>query len=193
MTQETKTTKTKWESATGNLIKRRSTGVSDNAKCENIVADYHRHLRGIIQHGAGIGNSVLDVGCGDMSIGRILEQHYPNVKYMGVDAFPVNDQVTGLKIEDAHPNMFAIQYGEFDTIVCFAALDSMHDLVKACNNMKGIAKKSIIFLTGIDIEPDQYHTFKITEPLLHELMKGWKVSYSNYLTEKVLLIQYTPE
>ena len=58
MSEPTKTTKSKWESATGNLRKRRANGVSDNAKCDTIVADYHRHLRGIIQHGAGIGSVV---------------------------------------------------------------------------------------------------------------------------------------
>lgn len=186
-TNYTKTTKSKWESATRNLMERRTTGTKDNDKCDSIVADYGRHLRSF-----ELGRSLLDVGCGDQSIKRLMHVNHPDVKYTGIDAFPVNEEVIEAKIETLDVKKFEAQHGKHDTVVCFAALDSMHDLVKACDNMKKLAKKNIVFLTGIDIEPDQFHTFKITEPLLMELMKGWKVNMSNYLTPKVLLIEFVP-
>jgi glycosyltransferase involved in cell wall biosynthesis len=183
----TKTTKSKWESATQNLINRRATGVKDNAKCDTIVADYGRHLRSF-----ELGNSVLDIGCGDQSIKRLLHVNHPHVKYTGIDAFPINDEVINAKIETLDVKKFEAEHGTHDTIVCFAALDSMHDLVKACDNMKKLAKKNIVFLTGIGIEVDEFHTFKITTELLNELMKGWKVNMSNFLTPNVLLVEYVP-
>lgn len=196
----TKTTKSKWESATRNLQARRDTGVTDNAKCDSIVADYYRHMRSF-SCGMNIGKSVLDVGCGSQSLRKVIEIQHPGVRYVGIDAFPIEgiEYVVKCKIEnDKEVEQLANDWQQesgtrlFDTVVCFAALDSMHDLVKATANMKSLAKERVCFLTGIGIEPDQYHTFKITTELLDQLMSGWKVVMSNFLTEKVLLIEYVP-
>jgi hypothetical protein len=82
--------------------------------------------------------------------------------------------------------------GQFDHVAVFAMLDSCQDLEATTHNIKRLAKKSVLILTGIDIEPDEYHTIKITKPLLDELMMadGWKIKMSNFLTPQVLLIEY---
>lgn len=189
----TKTTKTKWESATSKLQARRDTGVQDNAKCDTIVGDYYRHMRSF----SGVGESVLDVGCGSQHLRRVVDNQHAGVKYVGIDAFPApvsEGEVLKVKIEnDKEVAELLKEHGQFDTVCCFAALDSMHDLVKATANMKKLAKERVCFLTGIGIKPDEFHTFEITTDLLNELMSGWKVKMSNFLTQKVLLIEYVPE
>lgn len=191
-TTPTKTTMDKWKSATKNLQDRRDAGqTNDNAACENIVADYDRHLRSF-----PIGESLLDVGCGDQALGRALARHNEraktNVKYFGVDAFPVSAAIPKLKIEnDKEVDALLEDHGQFDTVCCFAALDSMHDLVKATENMKRCANQRVVFLTGINIAPDKFHTFEITVKLLDELMVGFKRGKCfNFLTPKVLLAEY---
>lgn len=183
-----KTDKKTWRKKVQNLMDRRAAGTTDNRQCEDIVADYGRHLRSF-----QLGNSVLDVGCGGMTIAQKLTERHPHVKYVGIDPHPLNENVIKMEIED--PNQTADllqQFGQFDNVLCFAVLDSCYDLHKATENMKKLAKQSVVFLTGIDIEPDQFHTFKITKELLDGLMvtEGWEIRMSNFLTPKVLLIEY---
>jgi ubiquinone/menaquinone biosynthesis C-methylase UbiE len=185
-----KTDRKTWTKKVQNLLKRREKGVADNDHCELLVRDYARHLRAI-----KIGSSILDVGCGAMTIGDIIAKDYPNVKYLGVDAFPVNDQVIEMKIEDdKQVDNFIKTHGQFDHVTAFAMLDNCQDIVAATNNIKRLANKSVLILTGIDIETDQFHTFKITKENLDALMlaDGWKITMSNFLTPNVLLIEYSP-
>lgn len=184
----TKTTRSKWEDANNRLITRRASGVKDNAKCDSIVADYFRHFRSF-----DVGRSVLDVACGDQYLRQVVNKQHTGVKYTGIDAFTKGDGIIEAKIETLDTYKFNRDHGIHETVVCFAALDMMHDIEKACANMKKLASKNIVFLTGIDIEPDEFHTFKITHELLLQLMSGWKVNMSNYLTPKVLLIEFVPE
>lgn len=186
-TSPTRTTRTKWETANGKLIARRANGVSDNSKCDSLVADYYRHMRSF-----EVGNSVLDVGCGDQHLRTVVENQHPGVSYTGIDAFTKGEGIINLSIEKLNVKKFEEDHGTHETVCCFAALDMMHDIGKACENMKKLAKKNIVFLTGVNIKPDEFHTFEITPDLLNELMSGWKVNMSNFLTEKVLLIEYVP-
>lgn len=179
-----------WRQRVQNLLDRRATGVQDNRKGEPLIADYARHLRSF-----ELGASLLDVGCGDMNIKKLLEANHPGVEYLGVDAFPVSNDVTRMEIEDDEDVKVLYQmYGQFDNVICFAVLDGSYDLQKATANMKRLARKSVVILTGIDIEPDEFHTFKITQEGLDELMlaDGWIKKMSNYLTPQVLLVEYIP-
>jgi SAM-dependent methyltransferase len=118
----------------------------------------------------------LDVGCGSMPFKSIIPD------YTGVDSFPVNDQVINMDAE-------ALLYKDnhFDTVLCFAALDGMYDIEKAVSEMKRVASENVVFLTGVGIEPDEYHTFKIEEAWLDS--KFPKVEYKEYFN-RVMLVSY---
>lgn len=166
-----------WRERMNNLMERRATGTTDSHHLENNIADYKSHISKIT-----IGKTVLDVGCGSMA----LKQHMPKgTAYLGIDAFPISSEVVRMKIEDCYFND-----NTFDTLFCFAVLDGCEDLSLALHHMKRICKGNILFLTGVNIEPDKYHTLKITEILLTEQMRPFKVGYREYLAEKVLLIEY---
>lgn len=175
-----KVSKDKWFESVNNLIERRKTGVKDNQKCESIIADYGRHMRSVF-----IGKTLLDVGCGDQSISKLLPE---GVDYTGIDAFPCVPKAIKMQIEEC-----SFEDKSFDTLVCFAVLDSLYDLKAATEHMKRITRKNIVFLTGVNIEPDRYHTVMITEALLDGLMEGWKVNMKNYLTPQVILIEYVSD
>lgn len=165
-----------------NLRNRRSTGVSDNKHCESAVSNYSSHLTKIY-----VGASLLDVGCGDQQIGKILSTGFwaNRVKYVGIDAFPCVPDAIKEEIETC-----AFPDRSFETVICFAALDNLYDVKTAIINMKRLASYNVAFLTGIDIEPDQYHTVKITHQLLDDAFSDWRSRCQEQLAPKVWLIEY---
>lgn len=167
-------TKEIWIKKMTNLFSRRSKGNSSSS--DRKIGDYYSHVRK-----CHIGQTVLDVGCGSMHLKTVLPE---SIKYFGIDAFPVDDSVIEAEIETYKPTE------SIDTVYCFAVLDGVHDIRQALDNIKRIADKNVVILTGIDIEPDNCHTFKITEQLLGLSFDGWKVGHKEYLAPKVLLIEY---
>jgi len=173
--------RSEWQKAMHNLMSRRTAGPRLSTQGDSIEAqrirDYRAHLSKVF-----IGASVLDVGCGDMGIAKHLTQ---DVKYLGIDAFPINDKVMKMEIE----NML-FDDAAFDTVLCFAVLDGVCDIDKALAQMYRVCKRNIVFLTGIGIEPDQYHTYKITEEILYAAMPRTMVMHKEYLSPHVLLIEF---
>lgn len=141
------------------------------------ITNYLNHLRNI-----RVGVSVLDVGCGDMSIRNYLKA---GSHYVGIDAFPVNDEVVNMEIEDCK-----FDDHTFDTVICFAVLDGLRDIDKAVEQMKRVCKRNVYFLTGVDIPPDKYHTHMITRQWLDSKFADWRSGYSEQVFPKVWLIEY---
>lgn len=176
---KTKVSEQEWKSGIENLNARRqsSPGFERRQNDAPAITDYANHLKKI-----EVGASVLDVGCGDCSIRNYLPT---TTAYTGIDAFPINELASKAKIED-----FDKQQSQFDTVICFACLDGVQDLKKATANMKRLAKKNVYILTGIGIEIDKFHTFKITESGLMELFNDMRVGHKEYVHPKVLLIEF---
>jgi hypothetical protein len=174
-----KATKKAWKSATENLRTRQQKAqhTDDNRTAPNILRDYETHL-----NKCGYGNSILDVGCG----GQFLKTCIPeDVEYIGLDAFPIKGVPT-LK-----GSIETIEGIEVDTVCCMAVLDNCLDFDKAIDNIKKIAQKNVIILTGIDIEVDQYHTFKLQLSDFEERFKDWSQTHYEELTPKVWLLCYS--
>ena len=72
-----------------------------------------------------------------------------------------------------------------------AVLDNCLDFDKAIDNIKKIAQKNVIILTGIDIEVDQYHTFKLQLSDFERMFKDWSQIHREELTPKVWLLCYS--
>ncbi|CAB4147516.1 Methyltransferase domain containing protein [uncultured Caudovirales phage] len=176
----------RWKQATLNLIERRKAWGhhDDNRKIDNVLRDYTTHLSKVF-----VGASVLDVGCGGGYLKQCID---PSIKYYGLDAFPVNDTVINGKIEDDKiVDQFTVPHKIIDTICAFAVMDNCHDFDLAIQNMKKIAQKNIVFLTGINIEVDQYHTFKLQLSDYRNRLSDWNETYIEELTPQVFLIEYT--
>lgn len=169
-----------WEQKMNNLLERRKerpASTPQKSSIQSKLSDYKSHLSKVY-----IGKSVLDIGCGSMAV----KEHLPSeTDYIGIDPFPVSSQIIKKSIESC-----VSENDSFDTLICFAALDNFYNLDLAFQNMRRMAKKNIVFLTGIDIEPDQYHTFNINLNYLRGMMAGWKEQYLEYLSEKVILIEF---
>lgn len=174
-----------WKEKLNNLIERRKDWQhnDDNRKLDNVVRDYKLHLSKVY-----VGKSVLDVGCGS----KFLESCLPKgVVYFGIDAFPIDESVYKGKIEDDETVRTFAKFYEIDTVCAFAMLDGCQNLDVAIDNMKTIARKNIVFLTGIDIEPDKYHTFKIEMDYLDTKFSDWRKTYCEQLMPKVFLIEFS--
>lgn len=163
-----------WKERMNNLLNRRKVESIGNSKLPTY---------GELLSKCYIGNSLLDVGCGSMEI----KKHIPaTTEYMGIDAFPINNSVVEMKIEEC-----VFEAKVFETVCAFAVLDGVNDLKMAVYQMKRICAKNIIILTGIGIKPDQYHTHEISEGDLEGMMYGFSATYKEYVSPKVLLIEYT--
>jgi hypothetical protein len=170
--------KEKWESATANLRNRgvRST-VGESVEAIRI-RDYAAHLSKVY-----VGESLLDVGCGDQFIKKCID---PKVRYIGLDAFPIHADTFEGNIESDE----AVKLFEVDTVCAFAVMDNCLDFDKAIENMKQIAQKNIVFLTGIGIIPDKYHTFLLEIKDYEDRFKDWKHGYREEIIPKVYLLEY---
>lgn len=164
-----------WNERMNNLNIRRSKEVIKNSVPG--VDNYKSHIQKCF-----IGKNVLDIGCGHEIIRLCLP---PGVDYTGIDPFPLRSSVIKMEIEEC-----GYSDNQFETLYAFAMLDNVHDLQKALFHMKRVASKNIVFLTGVNIEPDQYHTIKITEELLIEEMKPYNIGYKEYLHPKIILIEF---
>jgi len=169
-----------WAKATENLNKRRNERgtINDNLRLEYAIRDYKSHLvKG------QVGKSVLDVGCG----GQFLKQCLPDgVEYIGIDAFPIVENTVELAIEDDKVLDYSV-----DTVCAFAVLDNCRDFYKACENMRKIAKKNVIILTGIGIDPDQYHTFRLELEHFDKAFEGMDCTHKELISPKVYLLCYS--
>lgn len=173
-----KTTKEDWEAKLNNLHTR-TKGISSEHQI-----DYKSLLKKVF-----IGDKVLDVGCGTTWLKKLLPEF---ITYYGIDAFKLPEhmpwEVINEKIEELDLNHYS---EKVETIFVFAALDGMENLEIAFNKMKLIANKNIVILTGINIEPDIYHTHLITEAFLDDQMNGWKKTVRVQVHPKIIFLEYT--
>lgn len=175
----------KWVDATANLKARRKLQktVSDNPTYQNPVADYRLHL---IK--CGYGKSILDVGSG----AQFLKTQIPDsVRYTAIDAFPA-EGYEGTTIEVAIEDFTreSLDWDNFDTVCAFAVLDNCRDFDLAIRNMKSWANKNVIILTGIGIEPDQFHTFRLEMHDFDSRFTDWKCTHREEIVPKVYLLCY---
>ena len=171
--------KKEWEQATANLRNRgvRST-VGESTEAIK-VRDYAAHLSKCY-----VGESLLDVGCGDQFIKKCIS---PEVRYIGLDAFPISNDTFEGNIESDE----AVKLFEVETICAFAVMDNCQDFDKAIENMKLIATKNIIFLTGVNIEVDRFHTFKLQLSDFDYRFSDWNKTYAEEIVPKVWILEYT--
>lgn len=132
-----------------------------------------------------IGKRVLDVGCGTCWLKNYLPK---DTIYFGMDAYIKGKDILTETIEDIE--VLSDVY-DFETIFVFAALDGMRDLELAFSKMKYLASKNIVILTGVNIEPDIYHTHLITEDYLDTQMNGWNKTTRVQVHPKITFLEYT--
>lgn len=169
-----KTTNEDWEKKLNNLHTR-SKGISSEHQI-----DYKSLLKK-----AHIGKRVLDVGCGTCWLKNMLPK---DTVYFGMDAYVKGKDILTETIEDIEvlDDVYNIE-----TIFVFAALDGMRDLKLAFSKMKYLASKNIVILTGVNIEPDIYHTHLITEYFIDSQMEGWQKTTRVQVHPKIIFLEYT--
>lgn len=166
-----------WIGATENLIERRKQSGALRLATEP-SQDYIDYITK-----CGVGKSVLDVGCGSQTLRLCLPD---GVKYYGLDAFPI-DGIDCIEsaIED-------LKGWKVDTVVAFAVLDNCREFYKAIEVMCQTAQQNIIILTGIGINADQYHTFRLEFDDFNKAFdgKGFELTVKENLYTKVWLLNY---
>lgn len=172
----------KWVQATVNLKARRKETArrSDNPTYQNPVSDYRLHL---IK--CGYGSSIVDVGSGAQFLKTQIAER---THYIPIDAFPAEgyeDVTLPIAIESDE----ALELSA-DTVCAFAVLDNCLDFDKACANMKKIANKNVIILTGINIPVDPFHTFCLQHSDFERCFSDWRCTHREEIAPKVWLMNF---
>ena len=166
-----------WEERMTNLNNRRA-----KEKILNSVPgvdNYCSHLQRI-----EVGHSLLDVGCGDMKLQTCLPEV---VRYVGIDPYPEYSGGKAIKMEMEE---CTFKDNEFETVCMFMSLDSVYDFKKTIHHIKRVCSKNVLFLTGVNIEVNEFHTYNITEAALIQEMKPMKAGMMHYFHPKILLIEF---
>jgi len=174
-----------WAERLQNLIDRRKTvgHTNDNFRVEQPVADYAAHMRRV-----EIGATLLDVGCGSMHLKNCIP---PEVEYYGMDAVPLDSTVFEGMIESPMTVLEFTAERPVDTVCAFAVMDGCQDFDVACSNIKLIARKNAVFLSGIGINPDQFHTHRLELSDYRRNFEGWTERTCVEVGPKVYLLEYT--
>ena len=138
-----------WEQVAENLAERRMS----NPITPNL--ELYKKIVSIV----GLGKTIADVGCGQQYLKQCLPDGH---NYIGVDPFPIVPNTINCKAEDLDIKA--------DTIFMLASLDNVESVKLTLLGLKNCANMNVIILTGIDIEPDKYHTHKITRDVLLKYM-----------------------
>ena len=169
-----KVEKTEWESKLNNL----------HTRTKGITSEHQIDYKSLLKK-VHIGKTVLDVGCGTCWLKKYVCKSY----YHGIDAFERIEH-KGLHVYNGSIENYPFAQ-KFDTLFVFAALDGMMDLELAFEKMKSVCTKNIVILTGINIQPDLYHTHLITEQLIKNLMDGFELTHRTQVHEKIVFLEYT--
>lgn len=172
-----KTTPENWQLKLNNLHSR-TRGITSEHQI-----DYKRLLKKVF-----IGKTVLDVGCGTCWLSDLIPQES---HYYGIDAYKLPEHQLYDVFHESIENIKKLRSRQFETLFVFAALDGMQDLVLAFKQMKALTAKNIVILTGVEIEPDLYHTHKITMPFILEQMDGFKMTFQEYQHPKIVFLEFT--
>lgn len=171
-----KTTKKEWETKLNNL----------HTRTKGISSEYQIDYKSLLKK-VHIGKRVLDVGCGTCWLKNYLPKE---IKYRGLDAV-LKPEHSFIDVIIGDIEGIWGMNNNFETLFVFAALDGMRDLNKAFDSMKNICSKNIVILTGINIEPDIYHTHLITEEFLDSQMEGWEKTTRVQVHQKIIFLEYT--
>lgn len=179
--KELKAKEEDWERATAELRARGPRNNVGESREQAYIRDYKHHMSKVF-----VGKSVLDVGCGAQFLKTCLPE---GVDYLGIDAFPIELESFKGNIE-SESTFNVLKSLDFETICAFAVMDNCLDFDKAISNMKHIATKNIVFLTGVDIPVDKFHTFELTLKDFDERFTDWKQGYREMVAPKVWLLEY---
>lgn len=163
-----------WESKLDNL----------HTRVKGISSEYQINYKELLSN-VNIGKNVLDIGCGTCWLKKYIPK---DSIYTGMDAYLEGEDITTIAIEDLKilPNTLRV----FDTIFIFAAIDGMRDLKKAFDNIIALDAENVVILTGINIEPDLYHTHLITEQMIEDLMSPYIKSIRKQVHEKIIFLEF---
>lgn len=127
-----------------------------------------------------VGKSVLDVGCGSRHVEKVLPE---GTHYIAIDPFPRDTFTMRWTAEQLN-----VTNWEFDTVIAFATLDNVQHLPLAIHGLWHVARKNVVIVTGINIEPDHLHTVKVTRDDLTKVMG--EPYLEEELTPNVFLYEY---
>jgi len=124
---------------------------------------------------------VVDLGCGDGSMLKIIEEKFKNVKTFGIDREPnivkLKDFLKAeIKVADIQNSGFADNF--FDLIFCLDVLEHFKDLEQPIKEIKRIIKPSGVLIISLPTESPFYKVGRFLTKGTMSMKKGPSCSFN---------------
>jgi ubiquinone/menaquinone biosynthesis C-methylase UbiE len=114
--------------------------------------------------------SVLDFGCGDLSLAESLKKKNKKLKITGIDVVDFSRNVPGITFIRYDGTKLPFKNNSFDTVISFYVFHHCDDAMKSFQECFRVAKKRVIF-----IEPVKRYAFeKYLMGVIDYLYNVWK-------------------
>jgi ubiquinone/menaquinone biosynthesis C-methylase UbiE len=92
-----------------------------------------------------IGNKILDAGCGNCYLLKIIAKNNPSLKLVGVDIL-ASQKENGISLFSASIEDLPFPSASFDTVICTHTLEHVLNFDKALKELRRITKKRLIII-----------------------------------------------
>lgn len=147
----------------------------------------------IISRFVGSSGTLLDFGCGDLSLAKRLYQKNPHMGITGVDVVDFGVRYSKIKFRCYDGNRIPFGDKTFDIVLCYHALHHCHNPVFALRECIRVAKKRLLIIEptyrwkaeapimrGIDILLNYWKTKTISPPSYYLSKMKWLRHFSLY-------------
>lgn len=93
--------------------------------------------------------SLLDYGCGDLSLANALKERIPSMEITGIDVVDFKKKPKGIKFKKYAGDKIPFQSKTFDSVLAYQVFHHCEDIEKAFSECFRVAKKRVIIVEPI--------------------------------------------
>lgn len=131
-----------------------------------------RYLEQFIKANVPLGGKILDIGCGDMFLSKIL----PEYQWVGIDIATDMSDNKAIK-QDLMTTPYPLKGGDFDAAICSEVLEHLWDLRVVHKEVKRLLKKSGTYIISTPNFDNIDHLLGQFRPLLFN--SEWSHSFEH--------------
>lgn len=121
--------------------------------------------------------TVLDFGCGDLTLSKMLKKNYPKLKITGVDVANFPNKPKNIKFVEYDGKKLPFKNNSFDTVIAFYVFHHCDDAIASFRECARVAKKRVLFVESVYRSPIEIPFMKVMD-WFYNIVKPEKVPLS---------------